>query len=114
MPSCSAYQARSASGLRARKKTPPMPWTASATDTLPRTPHELGEDVAVRAELREPRVLPLGRILLGQTEEGGGADLVRDRRDPLEQRLQPRPCRHLFAALEVDEPAGQAVPNRTP
>src|SRR5215475_12439107 len=106
MPSCSAYQARSASGLRARKKTPPMPCTASATDTLPRTPHELGEDVAVRAELREPRVLPLGRILLGQAEEGGGADLVRDRAgtsSPRSKSMSPpvrpyRIARHMFSS----------------
>src|SRR6185437_4655444 len=114
IPSCSAYQARSAAGSRARKKTPPIPWTASATDTFSRPAHELGEDIAMRAELPLTLVLPLGRIRRRDGEEGRCADLTRNGRHPLDQRLDPRPRRNDLASHEVDQPAAEPVADRAP
>src|SRR3954447_10059506 len=114
IPSCSAYHARSASGLRARKKTPPIPWTASATDALSRTAHELGEDVAMRAELHLTFVLTLGRIRRRDGEERRSADLARNGLHPLDQRLDARTRRNDLASLEVDQPAAEAVADRAP
>src|SRR5580765_35970 len=114
IPSCSAYQARSASGSRARKKTPPIPWTVSATDALSRPAHELGEDVAMRAELSLTLVLTLGRIRRRDGEEGRGANLTRNRLHPFDQRLDPRARRNDLASLEVDQLATEPVADRSP
>src|SRR5580765_8360775 len=114
MPRCSAYQARSATGSCARKKTPPTPSTASPTDPLPRPADELGEDVAMRAELRDALVLALGGVCLRDREVGRCADLLGDWTDPLDQRFDARSSRDDLAALEVDEPVREPVPDRTP
>src|SRR5215212_5870159 len=58
--------------------------------------------------------LPLGRVLLGHAEERRGADLVRDRRDPFEQLLDPRAGGDRLTALEVDELTRQPVADRAP
>src|SRR4029453_16356443 len=102
IPSCHAYHARNASGSCERKKTPPMPATRSATDALPRAANELGEDVTVRAELFEPRVLALRRVGLRNGEVGRGADLLCHRQYPLDQRLDPGASGHDLPTLEVD------------
>src|SRR2546427_12991791 len=114
MPRCSAYQARSATGSCARKKTPPTPSTASPTDPLPRPAHELGEDVAMRAELRHAFILALGGVRLRDCEVGRRTDLLGDGRHPFDQRLDACPCRHDLTALEVDEPVRQPIPDRAP
>src|SRR4051812_17410597 len=114
IPRCSAYHARSASGSRARKKTPPIPWTASATDAFSRPAHELGEDVAMRAELTLALVLTLGRIRRRDGEEGRSADFTRNGLHPLDERLDPRPRRNDLASLEVDQPAAEPVADRAP
>src|SRR5262245_66162627 len=98
IPRCSAYHARSASGSRTRKNTPPMPATRSATHKLPRTPDELGEDIAMRAELLETRILPLGSVRLGNGQVGRGPDLFRDGQHPFDQCLDARPGRPHLAA----------------
>src|SRR6266542_4609506 len=114
MRRCSAYQLRSSAGFRVRKKTPPMPSTSSATDELPRSPHELGENVAVRAELLEPCVLPLCGVRVWDSEVRRGADLLRDRQYPLDQRLDPGARGHDLSALEVDQAVAETVPDRAP
>src|SRR3954464_12055108 len=114
IPRCSAYHARSASGLRARKKTPPIPWTASATDALSRAAHELGEDIAMRAELHLTLVLTLGRIRRRDGEERCSADLARNGLHPLDQCLDARTRRNDLASLEVNQPAAEPVADRAP
>src|SRR4051794_26162141 len=114
IPSCSAYHARSASGSRARKKTPPIPWTASATDALSRAAHELREDIAMRAELHLTLVLTFRRIRRRDGEEGRRADLDRNGLPPLDQRLDPCTRRNDLASFEVDQPAAEPVANRAP
>src|SRR6266704_784223 len=114
MPRCSAYHAASSSGRRARKNTPPIPTTLSPTDTLTRTTDELAEDFAVRPELVEPRVLPLGGVRGRNREARSGAQLVGNRCDPFDQLLDARPRRHHLAALEIDQLAGESVPDRAP
>src|SRR6266700_7610345 len=114
MPRWSAYQARSATGSLARKKTPPTPWTASPTDPLPRSTDELSEDFAVRAELRDSLVLPLGGVRRGHGEVGRRTDLLGDRKHPFDQRLDARASRDDLATLEVDQPVGEAVPDGAP
>src|ERR1700704_2458048 len=110
MPRCSAYQARSASGSLARKNTPPTPSTDSPTDALPRPADELGEDVAMRAELSDALVLVFGGVRGRHGEVGRCPDLLGDREHPFDQRLDARACRDDLAALEVDQPAAQPVP----
>src|SRR5439155_26492167 len=114
MPRCSAYHARRATGSLARKKTPPTPSTASPTDPLPRPANQLREYVAMRAEFRNALVLPLGGVRRGHCEVGSCADLLGDRKDPLDQGLDPRPRRNHFAALEVDHAVRQPVADRPP
>src|SRR6266852_3721830 len=114
MPRCSAYHARRATGSRARKKTPPTPSTASPTDKLPRPADELGEHVAMRAELRDALVLALGGVRFRHGEVGRRADLLGDGKHPLDQRLDTRPRRDDVAALEVDEPLRQPVADCAP
>src|SRR5437870_957604 len=114
MPRCSAYHARKATGSVARKKTPPIPSTASPTDPLPRSADQLRENVAMRSELRNALVLPLGGIRRRHFEVGSCADLLGDGKDPLDQGLDLRPRRNDFATLEVDHPVRQPVPDRPP
>src|SRR5579862_5841042 len=77
-------------------------------------PHLLGVDLAQRGALAEPLLLALGRVPLGEPEVAGGPRLLGDRRDPLEQLLEPRPRRHGLAAVEVDQLARKAVADRPP
>src|SRR6266487_4364592 len=114
MPRCSAYHARKATGSLARKKTPPTPSTASPTDPLPRPADQLRENVAMRAELRNALVLPLGGVRRRHCEVGCSADFLGDGKDPLDQGLDSFPRRHDFAALEVDHPVRQPVSDRPP
>src|SRR6266550_3063484 len=114
MPRCSAYHARKATGSLARKKTPPTPSTASPTDPLPRPADQLRENIAMRAELGDALVLPLGGVRRRHCEVGSCTDLLGDGKDPFAQGLDPRPRRNDFAALEVDQPVRQPVPDRPP
>src|SRR6266516_5112048 len=103
MPRWSAYQARSATGSPARKKTPPTPWTASPTDPLPRSTHELGEDIAMRAELHDSLVLPLGGVRRRHGEVRRRTDLLGDGKHPFDQRLDARVSRDDLAACRSEE-----------
>src|SRR5690349_11181835 len=114
MPRCLAYHARSASGSRARRKTPPIPPTRSATHELPWPADELGEHVTRRTQLFEARILPLRRVRFGNGEERRRPDLPRHRLHPVDQRLDPGARGHDLAALEVDQAVGEAVANRAP
>src|SRR5437016_13435776 len=109
MQRVASYHARSASVSRLRKKTPPMPSTASATDPLPRPAHERREHVALRSEGLETRILTLRRVCLRNAEVRRRADLFCHRQRPFDQRLDPRTRGNDLAAREVDQLAREAV-----
>src|SRR5664279_3345746 len=86
---------------------------SSATDRLSHA-HLLSVDLLQAGALVEPRDLPFGGVALGDVQERRRADLVRDRRDPVEELLDPRACVHLLAAGEVEQLAREAVADRPP
>src|SRR5262249_51994951 len=62
----------------------------------------------------EPRDLPLGRVALRDGEVPRSAELVRDRRHPLEQLVDSPSRGNGLPALEVEQLAGEAVADRAP
>src|SRR5215470_13002684 len=63
--------------------------------------HLLSVDLRERSPLLEPRALALGGVQRRHREVRGGADLVGDGSDPVDELLQPCPSRYRLAALEV-------------
>src|SRR3954447_9361258 len=84
---------------------------SSATDPLPRL-HLLGIDLLQARSFVAAGDLPLRSVPLGHGEERGGADLVGDRCDPLEELLDPGTRRDRLTALEVEQLAAQPVADR--
>src|SRR5438128_27700 len=84
------------------------------------SPHDLARAGELRVDLArgqaflQPRVLALRGVLQRNRELTRDAELLRDRQSPLDQRLDPSPRRHRFAALEVDQLAREAVADRAP
>src|SRR5436309_2454605 len=60
------------------------------------------------------RDLPLGGIAVGHREKRRGTELLRYRRDPLEEIVDPLPRGKHLSAREVDEHLREPVPDRTP
>src|SRR6476646_4502921 len=71
-------------------------------------------DLLERRPILPPGALPLGRVGRRHGEEGCRAGLLGEGCYPLDQLLDPCPCRHGLAALEVDQLAGKAVADRAP
>src|SRR5579884_1277667 len=82
--------------------------------TGPDRAHLLGEDLLGRGALVVACDLALGSVPLGNREPFGRSELLRDRAHPLDELLEPGPRRHRLAAVEVDQLAGEAVPDRAP
>src|SRR5947209_11459294 len=76
--------------------------------------HLLRVDLLQAGALAEPGDLALRGVPLGNVQERRGADLVRDRRDPVEELLDPGAGVHLLTAGEVDQLTREAVANRPP
>src|SRR4051812_30190648 len=72
------------------------------------------EDLAERRALGVARDLPFGGVALGDREEVGRAELLRDRPDPVDELLETRPRSDGSAAVEVDELTREAVADRAP
>src|SRR5580765_317683 len=87
--------------------------SCSSADSLTCDPLH-GVDLLQRRPILPPRLLPLGRVRRRDVQKGGGACLLRDRVDPLDQRLDPRPGGNGLAAVEVDQLAGEPPANRSP
>src|SRR5215831_13626579 len=83
----------------------------SADDSLTR-PHLLGEDLVEGRSLLEAGDLPLGGVPLRDREPRGSPELLRDRQHPFGELLEPRPRGNGPTLLEIDQLAGEAVPDR--
>src|SRR5947209_10840676 len=116
----SARPLRTGSSSRQRSRTSdgsaqssPTIRTRLAADTV--TPlHLLGEDLRERGAFGVAGDLLLGRVLLGDREPVSGAELLRDRAHPVHEPLEAGARGHRLAAREIDELAGEAVPDRAP
>src|SRR5436853_3398665 len=86
---------------------------SSASDTFTR-PNLLHEDLLHRRALLVAGDLTLGRVPLRDREPLRGPELLRDRLHPLDELLQPGARRDRLAALEIEQVAGEPVPDRAP
>src|SRR2546423_14805207 len=74
----------------------------------------LGVDLLEAGALGIACELALGRVLRRNGEVGRHAELLRHGTDPLDQLLDPRARREGLPAVEIEELAGEPVPDRAP
>src|SRR5262245_46301390 len=106
-----AYSSSSCVSSSSWERSRWAPPASSATHHL-RSMDLLGVDLLERPAFLDPDDLALGRV--GRRNRRLDAELVGNRRHPLDQPLELGACGPDLVGGRIDEAAGQAVPDRTP